>query len=147
MYIYIYILFQILFPFRSLQNIKQHPLCYTVGPCWLSIVSLSFSLNPTVYKAHVPGLEVLWHKLGLVFSHFSWGIKHSGTRVGILSTRNDPVVKEHLRGILWRCKELRKNWKSGTGQCLLRLFWNYPLSFCSISSWSGLNPKEEIQLV
>ena len=38
------VLFQILFPFRLLQNIQQGSLCYTVGPCWLSIICfLSFS--------------------------------------------------------------------------------------------------------
>ena len=36
-YIYIYIPFQILFPYRLLQNIEHSSLCYTVGPCWLSI--------------------------------------------------------------------------------------------------------------
>ena len=30
--IHVSILFQILFPFRLLQNIEQHSLCYTVGP-------------------------------------------------------------------------------------------------------------------
>ena len=36
---YIYIkLFQILFPYRLLQNIEYSPLCYTVGPCCLSIL-------------------------------------------------------------------------------------------------------------
>ena len=33
------ILFQILFPFRLLQNIEQSSLCYTVGPSWLSILN------------------------------------------------------------------------------------------------------------
>ena len=32
---YISILFQILFPFRLLQNTQQSYLCYAVGPCWL----------------------------------------------------------------------------------------------------------------
>ena len=36
-HIYVSILFQILFPFRSFQNIEQNSLCYTVGPCWFSI--------------------------------------------------------------------------------------------------------------
>ena len=36
-YIYIYI-FQILFPYRLLQNIKYSSMCYTVGPCWLPIL-------------------------------------------------------------------------------------------------------------
>ena len=34
------ILFQILFPFRLLHNIEQSSLCYTVGPCWLSILNI-----------------------------------------------------------------------------------------------------------
>ena len=37
-HIHVSILFQILFPFRLLQNIEQSSLCYTVGPCWLSIL-------------------------------------------------------------------------------------------------------------
>ena len=35
--IYIYILFQILFLYRLLQDIEYCSLCYTVGLCWLSI--------------------------------------------------------------------------------------------------------------
>ena len=43
-YIYIYIythththtLYQILFPYRLLQNTEYSSLCCTVGPCWLS---------------------------------------------------------------------------------------------------------------
>ena len=31
--IHISILFQVLFPYRLLQNIKDSYLCYTVGPC------------------------------------------------------------------------------------------------------------------
>ena len=34
------ILFQIIFPFRLLQNIEQSSLCYTAGPCWLSILNI-----------------------------------------------------------------------------------------------------------
>ena len=37
--IHVTILFQILFSFRLLHNIEQSSLCYTVGPCWLSILS------------------------------------------------------------------------------------------------------------
>ena len=38
MCINIYILFQILFPYRLLQNIEYSSLCYIVGSCWLSIL-------------------------------------------------------------------------------------------------------------
>ena len=34
--LYIYILFQILFHYRSLQDIEYSSLCYIVGLCWLS---------------------------------------------------------------------------------------------------------------
>ena len=40
-HIHVSILFQILFPLRSLHNIEQSPLCYTVGPCWLSILNIA----------------------------------------------------------------------------------------------------------
>ena len=39
--IHISIPFQILFPFRLLQSIEQSSLCYTVGPCWLSILNIA----------------------------------------------------------------------------------------------------------
>ena len=32
--------FQILFPYRLLQNIEYNSLCYTVGPCWLSVLCI-----------------------------------------------------------------------------------------------------------
>ena len=38
LHLHLYILFQILFPYRLLQNIEYSSLCYTVGPCWLSIL-------------------------------------------------------------------------------------------------------------
>ena len=37
---YVSILFQILFPFRLLQDIEQSSRCYTVGPCCLSILNI-----------------------------------------------------------------------------------------------------------
>ena len=40
-HIHVPILFQIIFPFRLLYNIEQSSLCYTVGPCWLSILLFS----------------------------------------------------------------------------------------------------------
>ena len=57
-HIHISTLFQILFPYRSLQSIGQSSLCYTAGPCWLSILNIavctcqfqtpSLSLHPTL---------------------------------------------------------------------------------------------------
>ena len=37
--IHVSTLFQVLSPFRLSQNIEQSSLCYTVGPCWLSILN------------------------------------------------------------------------------------------------------------
>ena len=45
-----YILFQILFPYRLLQNTEYSSLCYTVGPCWLSILYTTPVLLPR--KSH-----------------------------------------------------------------------------------------------
>ena len=39
------VLFQILFPVRLLQNIEQSSLCYTIGPCWLSILNIYFKYS------------------------------------------------------------------------------------------------------
>ena len=41
-FVHIYMYFQILFPYRFLQNIKYSSLCYAVGPCWLSVMILVF---------------------------------------------------------------------------------------------------------
>ena len=35
------IVFQILFPFRLLQNIEQNSLCYAIGVCWLFILNIA----------------------------------------------------------------------------------------------------------
>ena len=39
--IYVSILFQILFPFKSLQSVEQVSLCNTVDPCWLSALNIA----------------------------------------------------------------------------------------------------------
>ena len=45
--------FQILFPFRLLQSIKQNSLCYIINLCWFSI------LNIVVYICSVPNLQFI----------------------------------------------------------------------------------------
>ena len=37
-YIYMYSFFQIIFSYRLLKNTEDSSLCYTVDPCWLSIL-------------------------------------------------------------------------------------------------------------
>ena len=40
MHIHVSMVFQILFPFRLLQNIELCSLCYIVGPCRLSVLNI-----------------------------------------------------------------------------------------------------------
>ena len=39
-HIHVFIIFQIIFLFRLLQNIEQISSCYTIGPYWLSVLSI-----------------------------------------------------------------------------------------------------------
>ena len=42
LYVYMLsVLFQVIFPFRLSHNIEQSSLCYTVGPCWLSVLNIA----------------------------------------------------------------------------------------------------------
>ena len=45
-HIHVSILFHILFSIRLLQNTEQSSLCYTVGPCWLSILHIAVYTCP-----------------------------------------------------------------------------------------------------
>ena len=53
-YIYIYF-FQILFPYRLLQNIEYSSVCYTIGPCWLSILFIAVC----TCQSQAPNLSLL----------------------------------------------------------------------------------------
>ena len=55
--IHISILFQILFPFGLLQNTEQSSLCYTVGPCWLSILNIVVC----IWQSQTPSLSLPSH--------------------------------------------------------------------------------------
>ena len=48
-HIHVSVLFKILFPFRLLHNIEQSSLCYTVGPCWLSILFMYSCMYVCMY--------------------------------------------------------------------------------------------------
>ena len=50
---HISILFQVLFPYKLLQNIEYSSLYYLVGPCWLSIVYIV----ECVYLCQTPNLS------------------------------------------------------------------------------------------
>ena len=41
MYTHAPIIFEILFPFRLLQNIEPSSLCYAVGSCWFSLLKIA----------------------------------------------------------------------------------------------------------
>ena len=43
-----YILFKILFHYRLLQDIEYSSLCYTVGPCWLSILYTNLEFRSAI---------------------------------------------------------------------------------------------------
>ena len=53
------ILFQILFPYRLLQNIEYSSLCYTLGPCWLAILhsNLLFTKFQCPFKSAVDSAD------------------------------------------------------------------------------------------
>ena len=47
---YLYILYHILFHYGLLQDIEKSSLCYTVGPCYLSIVCVCVCVCVCVYS-------------------------------------------------------------------------------------------------
>ena len=57
-HIHVSILFQVLLPFRLLQNMEESSLCYTVGLCWLSILNIAVcicqSQPPNLSLPHFP---------------------------------------------------------------------------------------------
>ena len=48
----IYIIFQILFPYNLLQNIEYSSVCYTVGPCCLSVLYIVVCVSEKVMAPH-----------------------------------------------------------------------------------------------
>ena len=51
-YMHMYILFQIFFYYRLLQNIEYSSLWYTVGPCWQSIVYILIPISQFIPLHH-----------------------------------------------------------------------------------------------
>ena len=56
-HIQVSILFQILLPFRLLQNIEKSSLCYTAGLFWLFLLNIVVDTLPFIYekRAHCRG--------------------------------------------------------------------------------------------
>ena len=44
-HVYVSILLPFIFPFRLLQSIEWRSLCYTEGPCWLSILTIACCIS------------------------------------------------------------------------------------------------------
>ena len=66
MHIPVSVLSQILFPFGLLHYIEQSSLCYTVGPCWLSVLNIAvIACQPQlqIYLFLFPVVKITW---------FSW---------------------------------------------------------------------------
>ena len=53
-YTYLYILFHILFHCDLSQAIEYSFLCYTVGPCYLSILYIVFQIGVFVFSGYMP---------------------------------------------------------------------------------------------
>ena len=93
-HIHMPILFQILFLFMLLQNIEQSSLCYTVGPCWLSVLLTVVCMRARRLNAfsHVWLFATIWtvtHQTPLSMG-FSWQEYQSGWHVllqGIFPTQ------------------------------------------------------------
>ena len=68
LYIYVATLFQILLPYRLLQNTEYSSLCYTVGPCWLSILNIAVSTcqsQTTDFRVHYEDvIAQIWKRKG-----------------------------------------------------------------------------------
>ena len=63
------ILFQILFPFRLLQNIEQSSLWHTVSPCWFSVLTVAVctcqSETPNLFHLSPKSFPIGNHKFVL----------------------------------------------------------------------------------
>jgi len=91
------ILFQILFPFRLLQNIEPSFLCYTVGTCWLSILKYS-----NMYMSIFHSIKVISNELALCMrwpKYWSFNISPSNEWSRLISFRIDWLDLLAFQGI------------------------------------------------
>ena len=58
-HIHVSTLFQILFPMWLLHNIEQNSLCYTVGPCLLSILNIAYRFKYSSVYVSLPAMILL----------------------------------------------------------------------------------------
>ena len=95
--IHVSILFSNSFPFRLLYNIEQSSLCYTVGPCWLSIL---FSFFKSLFDVdHF--LSLCWICYNIAsFMFWFFGFE----ACGILASW--PDQGSNLHPLHWQCRVL-----------------------------------------
>ena len=67
-----YILLKILFHYRLLQDIESSSLCYTVGPCWLSILYTNLEFRTTVVTSWSSLFEVSNEARCFLSNTLSW---------------------------------------------------------------------------
>ena len=72
MYICMYILLKILFHYRLLQDIESSSLCYTVGPCWLSILYTNLEFRSTVVTSRSSFFELSNEARCFLSNTLSW---------------------------------------------------------------------------
>ena len=93
--IHVSILFSNSFPFRLLYNIEQSSLCYTIGPCWLSIL---FSFFKSLFDVdHF--LSLYWIRYNIA-SVLCFGFLASEA-CGILASW--PGQGSNLHPLHWQC--------------------------------------------
>ena len=72
--VYIHILFHILFHYYILQDMEYSALCYTVGPCWLSILHIFYQFSSVQLLSHAWLFATPWitaHQASLSITN-SW---------------------------------------------------------------------------
>ena len=67
-----YILLKILFHYRLLQDIESSSLCYTVGPCWLSILYTNLEFRSTVVTSRSSFFELSNEARCFLSNTLSW---------------------------------------------------------------------------
>ena len=137
---YISISYQILFPYRLLQNIEYSSLCYTVGTCWLSILEtqprilctvIPLALSSPSWHLPAPGSSLMYHARKIMFftdcqnsSPLEWKYLQI-----LAQTITFPWTRFLLPAICWRdlwdllsaslytaCAELSTSWALSTCQ-------------------------------
>ena len=99
MYAYTYIYsFSDLFPYKLLQNIEYSSLCYTVGPCWLSLLHMKVKVAQSCLNLSMEfSRHEYWSGLPFPSPHLpNPGIKPRSLALQADSIPTEPLGKPHL---------------------------------------------------